>query len=343
MRAAVFEREGVLKIKEIPRPRIVQDDDVIIKVELCSICGTDVHIMSVPPGYEATPGTVLGHEICGEIVETGSAVTTVKPGDRVVLNPNDYCGTCNYCKNNLPNFCENIRAMGIDVDGGFAEFVKTSEKTVHKISPALPARIAAFAEPLACLLNGFQKIRVMPGESAVVIGAGTIGLMFVQMMKAAGAYPIIVSDLNERKRELAKKCGADITVNPLEQNLEEVVRREIPMGADYCAEVVGSQMHQAVNVVRKGGTVLLFGVNKKAECRIAQSQITQNEITVRGTWLANATFPRAVKLLESGVLHLEELITHTLPLEGILKGIEYMKTGEGVEILIDPCQREEKE
>ena len=94
MRAAVFEREGVLKIKEIPKPEIIRADDVIIKVELCSICGTDVHIMSVPPGYEATPGTVLGHEICGEIVEIGSAVTTVKPGDRVVLNPNDYCGTC---------------------------------------------------------------------------------------------------------------------------------------------------------------------------------------------------------------------------------------------------------
>ncbi len=341
MRAAVFEREGVLKIKEIPKPEIIRADDVIIKVELCSICGTDVHIMSVPPGYEATPGTVLGHEICGEIVEIGSAVTTVKPGDRVVLNPNDYCGTCDYCKNNYPNFCEHIRAMGIDVDGGFAEFVRTSEKTVYRISPALPARIAAFAEPLACLLNGFQKIRVMPGESAVVIGAGTIGLMFVQMMKAAGAYPIIGSDPNERKRALAKKCGADITVNPLEQSLEEVVHSQVPMGADYCAEVVGSQMRQAVNVVRKGGTVLLFGVNKKAECQIAQSRITQNEIAVRGTWLANATFPRAVRLLESGVLHLEELITHTLPLEGILEGIELMKTGEGVEILIDPCLQEE--
>lgn len=336
MRAAVFEKEGVLVIKEVPKPVITKEDDVIIEVELCSICGTDVHIMSVPPGYKATPGTILGHELVGTIVEIGEKVTTVKVGDRVVLNPNDYCGVCGYCKNNLPNFCENIKAMGIDVDGGFAEYVRTSERVVYKISRELPAEIAAFAEPLACLLNGFQKIRVMPGESAVVIGAGTIGLMFTQMMKAAGAYPVIVSEPSGLRREFARKSGADYVVNPLEQNLESFVRRLLPMGADYGVDVVGSQMMEAVKVVRKGGTVLLFGVNEKARPEIVQSRITQHEIDVKGTWLANATFPQAVKLLESGVLNLSELITHTLPLEDTLKGIELLRSGAGVEIFIDP-------
>lgn len=336
MRAAVFECEGVLTIKEIPKPEITKEDEVLIRVELCSICGTDVHIMSVPPGYIATPGTVLGHELVGEVVQIGSGVTAVNIGDRVVVNPNDYCGTCDYCKNNQPNFCEHIRAMGIDVDGAFAEYVKTSEKTVYRVAKELPAEVAAFAEPLACLLNGFQKIRVMPGESVVVIGAGTIGLMFVQMMKAAGAYPIIVSEPNEMKRKMAEKSGADYTVNPLEQDLEQFVKGVVSKGTDYCVEVVGSQMMEAVKTVRKGGTVLLFGVNAKAIPEVVQSRITQYEIDVKGTWLANATFSKAVKLLESGVLNLEELITHILPLEDTSKGIELLRKGEGVEILIDP-------
>lgn len=336
MRAAVFEREGELVIKNVAKPVIAKDDDVIIEVELCSICGTDVHIMSVPPGYKATPGTILGHELVGKIVEVGNKVSTVKVGDRVVVNPNDYCGVCDYCKNNQPNFCENIKAMGIDVNGGFAEYVKTSERVVYKVNQKLSAEIAAFAEPLACLLNGFQKLRVMPGESVVVIGAGTIGLIFTQMMKAAGAHPVIVSEPSELRRKLAKKSGADYVINPLAQDLENFVRDIVPLGVDYSVDVVGTQMMEAVKVLRKGGTVLLFGVNGNARPEIAQSRITQHEIDVKGTWLANATFPQAVKLLESEVLNLRELITHTLPLQDTLKGIELLKSGRGVEIFINP-------
>lgn len=336
MKAAVFEKEGVLVVKEVPMPKIVKEDEVIIEVELCSICGTDVHIMSTPPGYPATPNTILGHELVGKIVEIGNKVTTVKAGDRVVVNPNDYCGTCDYCKNNLPNFCTAIKAMGIDVDGGFAEYVKTSEKVVYKISDSLPAEIAAFAEPLACLLNGTKKLRVNPGESVVVIGAGTIGLMFIQMMKAAGAYPIIVSEPNANRRNFAIKSGADYVVDPTETDLEAFVRNIVPYGADYAIEVVGSQMMPAIQAVRKGGTVLLFGVNSKAVPQVIQSRITQYEIDVKGTWIANATFPLAVKILESGVLNLKDIITHTFPLEDTLSGIRTLASGEGVEIFINP-------
>jgi len=147
MKAAVFKGEGVLKIEDADMPKIQNPDDIIVKVELCSICGTDVHIMSVPPGYAAIPDTILGHELVGKIVEVGSGVKTLKPGDRVVSNPNDYCGVCRYCKMNLPNCCENIQAMGIEVNGGFAEYVKITEKVAFKIADDLPAEIAAFAEP----------------------------------------------------------------------------------------------------------------------------------------------------------------------------------------------------
>jgi len=336
MRAGVFEGEGVLKIKEVPVPMIQKADDIILEVETCSICGTDVHIMSVPPGYIAKPGTILGHELVGRVVEVGSGVLNFKPGDRVVSNPNDYCGVCRYCQLNLPNQCENMIPMGIGADGGFAEYVRVSEKVAHKISDSLPTEVAAFAEPLACLVNGMQKIRINPGESALVIGAGPIGLMFVQMAKAAGASPVIVSEPSPLRRDYALKCGADFAVNPMETDVEAFVKEKTGIGSDYAIDVVGSQIWEAVKAIRKGGKVLLFGVNAKAVPTVVQSQITFKEASILGTWLANATFPKAVQILESGVLKLKELVTHNLPLGGLAEGIELMRKGEGIEILIDP-------
>ena len=336
MRAAVFEGNGVLKIKEVDIPQIHKSDDLIVKIELCSICGTDVHIMSVPPGYIANPGTILGHELVGGVVKVGEGVRGIKVGDRVVTNPNDYCGICAYCQKNLPNLCENIIPMGIGADGGFAEYVRVSEKVAHKISPGLPSEIAAFAEPLACLVNGKNKIPVSPGESVVVMGAGAIGLLFIQMMKACGASPVIVSEPAPLRREFARKCGADILVDPLTEDLEKIVKENTGIGADYALDIVGSQLLSGINAVRKGGTVLLFGFNAHAQPTIPQYMITNREIKVLGTWIANASFPQAVKILESGVLDLNPLITHTFPLEKTAEGIEILRRGEGIEILIDP-------
>jgi 2-desacetyl-2-hydroxyethyl bacteriochlorophyllide A dehydrogenase len=336
MRAAVFEKEGVLTIKEIDVPKIQKGSDILVKIELCSICGTDVHIMSVPPGYIAKPGTVLGHELVGKVVEVGADVKTIKVGDRVVCNPNDFCEVCTYCKANLPNFCENIIAMGIEADGGFAEYVKISERVAHKISDNLAPEIAAFAEPLACLINGKNKIPVSPGDSALVCGAGAIGLLFLQIVKAAGAYPVIVSEPFESRREVARQCGADILVDPFKEDLAEIVKKTTKIGVDYAIDVVGSQLSTCLTNVRKGGTVLLFGLNSNAETKLHQYDITTREVKVLGTWLANASFPTAVKILESGKLNLKPLVTHVLPLSDTLKGIELLRKGEGIEIFIDP-------
>lgn len=336
MRAAVFEGEGVLKIKEVDIPQITKPDDVIVEVEACSICGTDVHIMSVPPGYIATPGTILGHELVGKVVETGSGVKNLKVGDRVVSNPNDYCGVCYYCQHNLPNLCENIIAMGIEADGGFAEYVRLSEKVAHKIADDLPAEIASFAEPLACLMNGKNKIPVNPGDSVLVMGAGTIGLLFVQIMKAAGAFPIIVSEPKALRRDFALKSGADFVVDPLTDDLEQFVLDKTGIGVDYAIDVVGSQIWEGIKAVRKGGTVLLFGFDGKAKPCFELYHVTNKEVSVLGTWLANASFPQAVKILESGMLNLEQLITHKLPLEETEEGIAILRRGEGIEMLIYP-------
>ena len=335
MRAAMFQGNGVLEIVEIDTPKIKKSDDMILEVEVCSICGTDVHVMSVPPAYNMEPGHVLGHELVGKIIEIGDSVKNFKIGERVVVNPNDYCGSCKYCRMNYPNQCENIIPMGLGGEGGFAEYIRVSEKVAFRIADDLPAEIAAFAEPLACAVNGINKIRANPGESVTVIGAGPIGLLFVQLMKASGAYPIIVSEPSALRRDFALKSGADFVLNPMETDLEAFVLEKTGIGTDYAIDVVGSQMMQAIKVIRKGGKVLLFGVNTKAQPAVVQSQVIFKEASVLGTWLANATFPRAVAILESGVLNLKELVTHTLSLEKLIEGIELLRKGEGIEIIID--------
>lgn len=335
MRAAVFEGNGVLNIKEVDAPVVEKGTDVLVQVEMCSICGTDVHIMSVPPGYIADPGTILGHELVGKVVAVGSEVKNLRPGDRVVTNPNDYCGVCAYCQKNLPNLCENIIPMGIGANGGFAEYVKVSEKVAHKISSEVPPEIAAFAEPLACAVHASSRIPVNPADSVLVFGAGPIGLIFVQIMKARGAYPIIVSEPAPLRREFALKCGADYVIDPLHEDLAGLVAAKTRIGVDFAIDVVGSQVWEAVKVVRKGGSILLFGFNAKAKPAVEQHQITNREVSVIGTWLANDAFPKAVKILESGILDLGFLITHTLPLEKTREAIEILRKGEGVKIMID--------
>jgi len=317
MRAAVFEGEGRLVLKDVPVPKIERPDQMIGKIEVCSICGTDVHMTNVPAGYPATPGTLLGR-------------------DRFVVNPNEYCGSCYYCKNNLPNECEKIEAMGIDVDGGFAEYVRVAEKMAFKLPKTLPTPIAAYAEPLACVINGAAKIRVNPAESVCVVGAGPVGLLFIQLLKAAGAKPIIAVEPNMMRREYALKCGADICVDPMAEDVREVVKDLTQIGVDYAIDVVGNQMPVTIDVIRKGGTCLLMGNNARANPNIVQSLITYKEAKVLGTWLANASFGQAVKLLDSGLLNLDFMITHTLPLEEIHEAIDLLRRVEGVEVLVDP-------
>ncbi len=336
MKAAVFENIGTLTIKEVGIPLIKNADEIILEIEVCSICGTDVHLMKVPPEYEAKPNTIIGHELVGKVVEKGNGVTTLKVGDRVVINPDVYCGLCRYCRKSLFSQCENLVAMGIDVNGGFAEYIKVTERITHKIDNDLPTEIAVFAEPLACVLNGMSKIKVEVGESVLIIGAGPIGLLFTALLKTSGANPIIVSEPSELRQGFAKKYGADFVINPFNINIKKQIRNIIDMGVDIAIDAVGSQINECIGIVRKGGRVLLFGVNSKANTNIKQLEITTKEIQLFGTWLANDKFPQAITILEHNLMDLKPLITHKFKLEEINKGFEVLEKGEGIEVLVYP-------
>ena len=336
MMAAVFEGEGTLTLKEVPVPRIEHPDQVLLRVEAVSICGTDVHIVAVPPGYIASSNTILGHEFCGTVVDKGADVGHLAIGDRVVVNPNDYCGVCTYCRKNLPNQCEQIAALGIHVDGAFAEYCRVSGKVAYPISKEVPAAEAACAEPLACVINGTNKVRVQPGETTVVIGAGPIGMIMAMMFKASGAGKVIVAERAPYRLDYARKLGLGRVVDVTGEDLKEVVLQETGIGADVVADVTGSQLATAIDVVRKNGRLMVFGVNTQATAQFPQSAVTFKELQVLGTWLANATFPEAVRVLESGVLNIGGLITGTIPLADIHQGLATLARGEAVKIIVKP-------
>ena len=336
MLAAVFEEEGKLNLKEVPVPGIKRPDDVLLQVEAASICGTDVHILEVPPSHPANKEVILGHEYTGRILEAGDKVIDFKQGDRVVVDPNITCGNCTYCKMGMPNMCERMTTLGIFINGGFTRYSLVPAKTLHKISPNLEAELAVFAEPLSCVINATQKLKVQPGENVVVLGAGPIGLLFVQMFKASGAGKIIVSEVSEYRRKYAKESGATRIVNPLKEDLEKIVKEEVVIGSDVVVDAVGTLFKQAMKIVRRSGRILLFGQNHKARAEIAQNDITRSELVVLGNYIAKFTFPLAVKIIESKILNLEKLITHRFSLRDIHRGIKVMRDQKAIKVVIIP-------
>ncbi|QQO09374.1 alcohol dehydrogenase catalytic domain-containing protein [Breznakiella homolactica] len=336
MKAAVFEKQGSFVLKDVPVPSLAGDYHVLVEVEAVSICGTDVHITADPPGYIATDGTTLGHELCGTIIEKGKNVTHLDVGDRVVVNPNNYCGVCVYCRKNLPNQCSNIEALGIDYDGAFAKYVCIHSKVAYKIDKTVSPETAACAEPLACAINGLNKVNIKPGDSAVVIGAGPIGLMAAMLLKASGIANLFILETSEYRIDFARKLNLGSVLNPLKDDARKVIYDKTEIGADFVFDMTGSQIAPSIQLVRKGGSVVLFGVNKNSRTEIAQSEITTKEIAVLGTWLANATFPQAIKIIEEKSIDLASLITDVMPLDEIHSGIKKLASGQAIKIIIKP-------
>lgn len=335
MLAAVFEGEGRLSLKQVPVPAIQKPDDVLLQVEGAGICGTDVHILEVPPGHPATPGAILGHEYVGRVLAVGAGVKNLRPGDRVVVAPNLYCGLCAYCRAGRPNQCQDFTTLGIYLNGGFARYNVAPERACHKIKPDLPTDEAVFTELLSCIIGGTERVRLQPGESVAVLGAGPVGLMFALAFKAAGAGKLIVTDVSPYRLEFARRIGVDAALDA-RGDIATAIRNLTNGGADVVVDAVGSLFPQAVQVATKGGKIVLFGMNQQARPTVSQYDVTRNELTVYGTFIGINTFPVAIKMLESGVLQPSVLISHRLPLARIAEGIELLRRGEANKVVVTP-------
>lgn len=334
MVAGVFMGEGVLEIQQRPRPELPGADWVILKNEGCGVCGTDLHILSVPPGIAATPGAILGHEFIGEVVEVGPDVREIKLGDRVAVAANLTCGLCRQCKAGRSLHCENWTTLGIHKDGGFAPYTAAPERALHKVSKELPFEEAVWVEPLSCVVNGTDRLTIQPGQTAAIVGAGPIGILHGLIFKAAGAK-VIISDLAPFRLEVAKKAGLDVVVNVKTEDLKQVVMDYTDgLGAEVVVDAVGNQFGIVIGLAARGGKISLFGMNEEARPQVKQCDITRNELTVYGSFVGAHTFPRAIQILERGAIRPSVMNSMILPLEDIFKGIEAARRGEAVKVIV---------
>ena len=336
MRGIVFQGEGRWALEARPMPSLASDDDVLLKIDTASICGTDLHILSVPPGHPATPGSILEHEYVATVEEAGSAANGLDSGDRVVIDPNLTCGLCQSCRSGQTNCCENMTTLGIFRNGGLAEFNVAPAKALHKINRDVPPEQAALAEPLTCVLHAFEKVPITPGQSVAVIGAGPIGLLFAMLYKSAGAGMTIVIEPVDYRRKVAEACGVDTALDPAAGDSTEEIRSGTHGGADVVIDAVGRFFQQALDLARPGGRVILFGMDQRAECSVRQFDISRSEVTIFGSFIQNTAFPKVVKILESGISPIEKLVTHQFDLEEFGSAIELLRQGQAVKTVLSP-------
>jgi threonine dehydrogenase-like Zn-dependent dehydrogenase len=335
MRAAVFEGDGKVSVLERPQPAAERPDDVVIRIAANGLCGSDLRAFTTPPQMAYDTGVIVGHEFSGTVAEVGSEVRSVSEGDRVVAIPNINCQVCWYCRSGHTNLCENFVHIGSMRDGGAAEYCVVPERMVLEIPASVDDDLATLAEPLACVLNGTRTAAAQPGDTVLILGGGPIGLLYLLLMKAAGAH-VIVSEPAPQRARAATEFGADVVIDPAEAPLAEAIAELTPRGVDIAVDSVGMLLSDAVASVRKGGRVLVFGLNDRARAELGEADLSYRELSIEGVYIAKGTFPLALTLLHRNELGFERLITHRIELDRFWDAVELARSGEAIKAIVAP-------
>ncbi len=345
MKAVVLKgpNEFVTTVTEDPK---IGDGEVLLEVKSCAICGTDIRILEGKKTKGVRYPSIIGHEIAGVVLETRGEAGGFRKGDRVCLCPVIPCHSCRYCLQGRENVCLNRTAVGYEYDGGFAELLRIpadAVKSGHLF--ALPENMSfeegSLVEPLSCCLNGIRKTGVGLADICLVVGAGPIGLMHIQVARSAGAAKIIVSEPNAMRREQAVRFGADIVVDPTKENLAETVKRNTDgLGVDRLIMAIGVApiVNELLKLVRKGGTMNLFaGFPDTGAATIETNIIHYNEIVVNGTSASTRLdYRHARDLAAGGMVNLKDLVTHRFGLDDFRAAYDLAKSGAGIKIAVTP-------
>lgn len=311
MKSAVFYEKHKLVIENIETPE-PKENEVLIRVMACGICGTDVHIFEGDEGAVATPsGTVLGHEFSGVVEKVGPGVTDYKVGDRVCVDPNKLCGDCYYCRNGIGHLCENMIGIGTTVNGGFSEYCAVPVSQLYKISDNTTFEQAAMAEPVACCLHGIDMCDISCGDTVMVIGGGMIGLIMLQLAKLKSAAKLVIVEPVEAKREHAKRLGADICIDPFNDDVKAVLKANGIERVNTVIECVGNvkTMEQAISYAGKKSTVMMFGLLKPDDTLpIKPFELFKKEIVLKASYINPYTQTRAIDLIGTGKIDVSSMI-----------------------------------
>ena len=320
MQALVLEEYKRFAYRDVPDPALRGPKDVIVRVKAAAICGSDVHGMDGSTGRRRPP-VIMGHEAAGEIVQAGAEVRHFKAGDRVTFDSTEYCGECWHCRRGEPNLCDDRRVLGVSCeeyrrDGTFAQYVVVPERILFALPEGLSFVRASLTEPLAVAAHAACLSAPLPGESAAVVGAGLIGLLLIQVLRASTAGPIFALDTDPARRAQARKLGADYALDPSDPgSLEELRSRTGGRGADKAWEAVGitPAVATAVDSLRKGGILTLIG-NASPSIDLPLQKIVTRQLTLRGSCAIAGEYPLALDLMARGVVNPDALISAVAPL-----------------------------
>jgi L-iditol 2-dehydrogenase len=320
MKAAVFEKVGVIKVKEVPIPEI-GDDEVLIKVKNTGICGTDWSIYNGWYSADKLP-MIAGHEFSGVIARIGKKNNGFKEGDRVTADINMSCGTCFYCLHGQKLLCDNFTQLGIHTDGTFAEYVKAPVSLLHKLPDNLSFEEGAFIEPVSCVIHAAKAMDACLGSSVAIIGCG-LGVLHARMAVLRACAPVIIFGDNRKRLQIAKDMGADyaIHIDDVADPVAEVMHLTNGRGADYAIEAVGTvkTYEQAFAMLRRGGKLSAFGITgEQDEMRMRPFEFVLGEKKVTGSCAGvGADWPDAMTLISAGRINPKPLFSMKVPLEDL--------------------------
>ncbi len=339
MKAIVKEKPGPgLTMTEVPVP-VPGPGEVLIKVKTVSICGTDYHIYSWDRWAQSRikPPLIVGHELAGHVVQLGQGVNCLNEGDFVSAECHIVCAQCTQCSLGQAHVCANTTIIGVDVPGCFAEYMVMPEANVWVNAPDLPAEWASVQDPLGNAIHSVLSGEIV-GKTVAVLGAGPIGLMSIQVARATGAAAVAVSEVNSYRMDMARRLGADLVVDPTRQDPVARVRELFPGGADVVLEMAGhpDAVTQSLKMVRAGGRVSMLGIPAQDISIDVANDIVFKGIEIHGIagrqmW---RTWHQMAGLLRSGLVDLDQIITHRMPWEEFDRGMKLMGEGTSGKIVL---------
>ena len=326
MRAVVIDKPGSFAVETVPDPA-PRAGEIIVAPRATGICGTDLHIIDghFPPApYPLIPG----HEFAGEVVDVGAGVDRGLVGSAVAVDPSLFCGDCLFCRRGRGNLCERWGAIGDTVSGAFAEYVAVPAENAYRFDPEMGWSAGALVEPLSCVVHGLRRLQAAPDAEVLVVGAGTIGLLHLQAALGGGTEQVWVLEPDAARRQLAHDLGATQVSDSMQELLDLHGG-----GFDYVIDATGvtAAIEAGVGALRRGGTLLIFGVAPKDEMiRVSPFTVYNDEISVIGSMAVLNSFAPALDLVHAGAIDVDRLVTDTFELGRFGDAVAHVRAHRGL-------------